>query len=79
MLRGGDTSNKTEKSRKRNEQKTSSKIRPIYRKAGMGTQATSDDSIGVNVHGAFPTAWIKLAMLVLNLAVWIDAAAQLAR
>ena len=33
----------------------------------------------MNVHGAFSTAWVKLAMLVLNLAVWIDAAVQLAR
>jgi len=38
----------------------------------------ADDSSGVNVHGAVPVAWIKVAMLLLNLAVWIDAAAQVA-
>jgi hypothetical protein len=38
-----------------------------------------DDSSEVNVHGVVPIAWIKLAMLLLNLLVWIDAAAQLAR
>jgi hypothetical protein len=37
------------------------------------------DSSGVNVHGPLPTAWVKLAMLLLNLLVWIDAAAQVAR
>lgn len=52
---------------------------PIYRKAGMGAQAFFADSSGVNVHGALPTAWVKLAMLLLNLLVWIDAAAQVAR
>lgn len=52
---------------------------PIYRKAGMGAQASFADSSGVNVHGALPTAWVKLAMLLLNLLVWIDAAAQVAR
>jgi hypothetical protein len=45
----------------------------------MGDQPFFDDSSSVNVHGTFPAAWVKLAMLVLNLAVWIDAAAQLAR
>lgn len=45
----------------------------------MGAQASFADSSGVNVHGALPTAWVKLAMLLLNLLVWIDAAAQVAR
>lgn len=52
---------------------------PTYRKAGIRAQGIFDDSSGVNVHGILPTAWVKLAMLVLNLAVWIDAAAQLGR
>jgi len=45
----------------------------------MGAQAFFADSSGVNVHGALTTAWVKLAMLLLNLLVWIDAAAQVAR
>jgi hypothetical protein len=45
----------------------------------MGTQAFFDDSSGVNVHGALPIAWVKVGMLLLNLVVWIDAAAQIAR
>jgi hypothetical protein len=45
----------------------------------MGAQGFFADSSGVNVHGALPTAWVKLAMLLLNLLVWIDAAAQVAR
>lgn len=79
MLRGGDTPNKTRKSRLRNEKETPSKNRCNYRKAGMGAQSFFVDSSGVNVHGALPTAWVKLAMLLLNLVVWIDAAAQIAR
>jgi hypothetical protein len=31
----------------------------------------------VNVHGTLPTVWVKLAMLFLNLVVWLDAAVQL--
>jgi hypothetical protein len=33
----------------------------------------------VNVHGTLSTLWVKLGMLALNLLVWIDAAARLAR
>ena len=44
----------------------------------MCAQATCTDSSRVNVHGAFPTAWVKLAMLALNLVVWLDAAVQVA-
>jgi hypothetical protein len=36
------------------------------------------DSSGVNVHGIIPARWITLGMLLLNLLVWLDAAAQLA-
>jgi hypothetical protein len=45
----------------------------------MFAQAGFVDSSGVNVHGALTVAWVKLAMLLLNLAVWIDAAAQVTR
>jgi len=31
----------------------------------------------VNVHGAIPVRWVTLAMLFLNLLVWLDAAVQL--
>jgi len=31
----------------------------------------------VNVHGAIPRGWVKLAMLGLNLIVWLDAVARL--
>lgn len=37
----------------------------------------ADDSSGVNVHGAIPTQWVKLGMVLLNLVVWLNAAAQL--
>ncbi len=43
----------------------------------MSTANLTDDSIGVNVHGTIPAPWIKAAMLVLNLVVWLDAAARL--
>jgi hypothetical protein len=32
----------------------------------------------VNVPGIIPVRWLTLGMLLLNLAVWLDAAAQLA-
>lgn len=79
MLRGAGAPNKTWKSWMRARSETSFGHSPIYRKAGMAAQASFVDSSGVNVHGALPTAWVKLAMLLLNLLVWIDAAAQVAR
>lgn len=33
-----------------------------------------DDSGRVNVHGAFPGAWLKIAFLMLDLLIWLDAA-----
>jgi hypothetical protein len=44
----------------------------------MGSQRFLVDSSGVNVHGVIPARWVTLAMLFLNLVVWLDAAAQLA-
>jgi len=44
----------------------------------MGTSRFADDSTAVNVHGAIPHRWLKLAMLGLNLVVWMDAVARLA-
>lgn len=79
MLSGAGAPNKTRKRRLCGEKETPCKNRRNYRKAGMGAQALFDDSSGVNVHGALPVAWVKLAMLLLNLVVWIDAAAQVAR
>jgi len=43
----------------------------------MGTWNFPDDSTGVNVHGMIPANWVKVAMLGLNLVVWLDAAAKL--
>ncbi len=43
----------------------------------MGAAKFADDSSGVNVHGMIPPAWLKVAMLGLNLVVWVDAAAKL--
>jgi hypothetical protein len=37
-----------------------------------------DDSSEVKVHGIIPARWLTLGMLLLNLAVWLDAAARLA-
>jgi hypothetical protein len=37
----------------------------------------ADDPAGVSVHGAFPTAWLKVAILLANLLVWVDAAMRL--
>lgn len=44
----------------------------------MDILCAADDSSGVNVHGTVPVLWVKLAMLFLNLVVWLDAAVQLA-
>jgi hypothetical protein len=44
----------------------------------MSTARPVDDSSVMNVHGMIPARWITLGMLLLNLAVWLDAAAQLA-
>lgn len=79
MLSGGGAPNKARTSQLRDGKETSFKNRRNYRKAGIGAQARFDDSSRVNVHGILSAAWIKLAMLLLNLAVWLDAAAQVAR
>jgi len=44
----------------------------------MVAGSVADDSIDVNVHAWVPTVWVKLGMLFLNLAVWLEAAARLA-
>ena len=79
MLSGGDAQNKAQRSRLCNGKETSFENRCNYRKAGICAQASYDDSSRVNVRGLLPAAWVKVAMLALNLAVWLDAAAQLAR
>jgi hypothetical protein len=43
----------------------------------MSTGNFPDDSSAVNVHGGIPYGWVKLAMLGLNLVVWLDAVARL--
>ena len=37
-----------------------------------------DDPERVNVHGALPTLWMNLAMLGMNLLVWLDTAMRMA-
>jgi hypothetical protein len=78
MVRGDRARNKTEKCRKRHRNGKVLQPRPIYRKAGIYAQGISDDSSEVSVHGIIPARWLTLGMLLLNLAVWLDAAAQLA-
>lgn len=50
----------------------------VYLKAGICTAKFADDSDEVNVHGLMPTVWIEVGMLLLNLAVWLEAGARLA-
>jgi len=52
--------------------------RTDYLKAGIVSSKVADDSGDVNVHGTIPTAWVELGMLLLNLVVWLNAAAVLA-
>jgi len=78
MVRGDDARNKTEKCRNRRGNGKVLQPRRIYRKPGIHAQGIFDDSSGVNVHGIIPARWLTLGMLLLNLAVWLDAAAQLA-
>lgn len=49
-----------------------------YLKAGMGVANFPDDSGEVNVHAWMPTVWVEMGMLLLNLAVWLEAASRLA-
>ena len=79
MLGGDGAPNKARKSRLCSGKETSCKTHRNYRKAGIRAQARFDDSSRVNVHGLLPAAWVKVAMLALNLAVWLDAAVQVAR
>ena len=77
MLGGTGARNKTQKRRKRKPFAKSS-CRRVYLKAGMGTGNFADDSSDVNVHAWVPTVWVELGMLLLNLAVWLEAATRLA-
>jgi hypothetical protein len=51
--------------------------RTDYLKAGMSTGKPPDDSTAMNVHGTLPRSWITVAMLLLNLVVWLNAAISL--
>jgi len=44
----------------------------------MGTANFADNSSAVNVHAWMPTVGLELGMLLLNLVVWLEAAARLA-
>jgi hypothetical protein len=79
MVRGDRALNKTEKCRICHRNGKVLQPRRIYRKPGIHAQGISDDSREVNVHGIIPARWLTLGMLFLNLAVWLDAAAQLTR
>jgi hypothetical protein len=78
MVRDLGALNKTQKRRICG--KTGEVVEPrrIYRKAGMHGWGIHDDSSGVSAHGIFLSRWVTLGMLLLNLAVWLDAAARLA-
>jgi len=78
MLRDLGARNKTEERRICDKSGKVLRPRRIYRKAGIHAQGVSDDASEVNVHGLIPARWLTLGMLLLNLAVWLDAAAQLA-
>lgn len=43
----------------------------------MNTGNPFDDSGVVNVHGTIPAVWVKVAMLLLNLVVWLNAVVRL--
>lgn len=77
MLGRSGARNKTQKRRKR-KPFANSLCRPAYLKAGIFTANFADDSSDVNVHAWMPTVWVELGMLLLNLAVWLEAAARLA-
>jgi hypothetical protein len=50
----------------------------ITAKRGYAVRGSVTIQGRVNVHGTIPVRWVTLAMLFLNLAVWVDAATQLA-
>ncbi len=45
----------------------------------MRRSAVADDLQAMGVHRAFPAAWLKVAVVFANLAVWLDAAIRIAR
>jgi hypothetical protein len=79
MVRADRIPNKTEKCRNRRGNAKVLQPPRNYRKAGIHAQGLPDDSSDVNVHGIIPARWLTLGMLFLNLVVWLDAAAQLAK
>ena len=52
--------------------------RSTYREPGMQRSGGADDPGHMNVHGALPTLWMNLAMLGMNLLVWLDTAMRVA-
>jgi hypothetical protein len=49
---------------------------PTYRESGIYRGELSADPGSVNVHATLPVRWVKMVMLGLNLAVWLDAVAR---
>jgi hypothetical protein len=45
-----------------------------YSKTGMRYSGRPDDPAPVDDHGAIPVTWLKVAILVANLGVWLEAA-----
>jgi hypothetical protein len=44
----------------------------------MRQSESLDDPAGVNAHGALPAVWLKAAILLANLAVWLETALRVA-
>ena len=80
LRRDAGARRRTEQDTKAPEKETFCKISvsPVYLKAGMGTANFADNSSAVNVHAWMPTVGLELGMLLLNLVVWLEAAARLA-
>jgi len=49
-----------------------------YSKAGMRYSTSPDDPALVDEHGAVPITWLKVAILLANLGVWLEAAVRVA-
>ncbi len=56
-----------------------STVTRAYLRSGMRPAAAADDPQAMGVHRAFPAAWLKVAVVFANLAVWLDALLRIAR
>lgn len=51
---------------------------PYYFKAGMRYSGNPDDPAAVSAHRPFHSGWLKAAILLANLVVWLEAAIRAA-